>query len=189
MTIWESSHLPGARTATLPQPGDTHPCEHTPFLLPRVQPTPPPQHTHTHSCVCTHPHTHTNSQDSLREKADPCGDPLISDLADLDHGALGQVERLVSFLSSSQWRSQRPGPTCKDARGLLGVRCLRLLCARAPRERRPCPVPNYLQQQQPQWWHFWGLAVSELINSLLRKGETEAVTCLKTEPIKGRAWI
>lgn len=148
-------------------------------------------HTHTHilTRIRTHAHTHTNSQDSLSQKADPCRGPLISALADLDRGALGQVERAVSFLSSSQWRSQRPGPTCKDARGLLRVQGSRLLCTRAPRERQPCPVPNYLQQQQPQWWRFWGLAVSELINSLLRNRETEAVTCPKTEPIKGRAWI
>ena len=188
MTIWGSSHLPGARTATLPQPGDRHLVSTHPSTCPDCNPC-LLLITHTHTYSRAYAHTHTNSQDSLSQKADPCRGPLISALADLDRGALGQVERPVSFLSSSQWRSQRPGSTCKDARGLLRVQCSRLLCTRAPRERQPGPVPNYLQQQQPQWSHFWGLAVSGLINSLLRNRETEAVTCPKIELTKGRAWV
>ena len=74
-------------------------------------------HTHTLTRVHTHAHTHTNNQDSLSEKADLCGGPLISALADLDRGALGQVERPVSFLSSSQWRSQSQALPAKMPEG------------------------------------------------------------------------
>ena len=98
------------------QPGDIHPCEHTPFLL-RAAAHASSSHTHTLTRVHTHAHTHTNSQDSLSEKADLGGGALISALADRDRGALGQVERPVSFLSSSQWRSQSQALPAKMPEG------------------------------------------------------------------------